>query len=94
MRGQALTAGELDDKKKTDQDLFTALIMQYTKILQLYSFHGHSPSLMILWMQVSLMCSRLTRGRKHGRGSGSLWPTTRPYSISGEDQEIMVISKR
>jgi hypothetical protein len=33
MRGQALTAGELEDKKKTDQDLFTAFIIQYNKIL-------------------------------------------------------------
>ena len=33
MRGQALTAGELEDKKKTNQDLFTAFIMQYNKIL-------------------------------------------------------------
>ena len=29
-----------------------------------------------------------------GRSLGSLWPTTRPYSISGEGQEIMVNSKR
>jgi hypothetical protein len=40
MRGQALTAGELEDKKKTNQDLFTAFIMQYNKILQLYSCHA------------------------------------------------------
>ena len=40
MRGQALTGGELEDKKKTNQDLFTAFIMQYNKILELYSCHA------------------------------------------------------
>jgi hypothetical protein len=93
MRGQALTAGELEDKKKTDQDLFTAFIVEYYKILPLYSCHAFT--YIDNFMNASvLMCAHLMRGRKHGRSSGSLWSTTRPYSISGEGWEIMVISKR
>ena len=41
-RGQALKAMELEDKKKTGEDLFTAVIVEYNSGNLLYSCHAFS----------------------------------------------------
>ena len=38
--GQSLTAIDLEDKKKVDQDLFTAVIDKYNSSNELYSCHA------------------------------------------------------